>query len=351
MSTRMISLEDLNERSREIFRMVVDAYVASGDPVGSRTLSRSGELDLSPASIRNTLADLEDLGLLYAPHTSAGRLPTELGLRLFVDGLMQIGELNPGEAQNIEQHLDAQGRSLQQTLTQATETLSGLSRCASIVMAPKADSAIRHIEFVSLAPGRALVVLVNDVGVVENRILEVPPGLPPAALTAASNFVNATLSGRTVAEAKLLIQQELEARQAELDLAVAELVEAGVAVWSQDVGMGPQLIVRGQGNLLTELGRQGDLERVQELFDLLDQRRKAIDLLELTDGAEGVRIFIGAENKLFDMAGCSLVVAPYTDSRARVVGALGVIGPTRLDYARVVPMVDYTARLIGRLLG
>ena len=343
-------LHELNERSREIFRRIVEAYVETGEPIGSHTLAKRLNIRLSPASIRNVMAELEGAGLLFAPHTSAGRLPTEAGLRFFVDGLLEVGSLNGDERAAIEARCNADGRSLGDVLRDASEMLSGLSRCAGVVVAPKKDARIKHIEFVALSPGRALVVLVTENGLVENRIAEVPLGMPPSSLIEASNYLDSRLAGRTFSEAREVVRKEIGERRAELDEATTRVVAAGLATWAG--GTGPRaLIVRGQAHLLDDVTAIADLERIRRLFDALESQEDVLRLLDLADGAEGVRIYIGAENKLFDMAGCSLVVAPYGEGDDRVVGAIGVIGPARLNYARIIPMVDYTAKMVGRLIG
>ena len=343
------AMRELNERSREIFRHIVRAYVESGEPVGSRTLSRRLDISLSPATIRNVMSDLEAAGLLYAPHTSAGRLPTELGLRLWVDGLLEVGRLTEAERMEIEAQCAGAGRSMAETLEQATGALAGLSHCAGLVIAPKSDRALRHIEFVHLGPGRALVVIVTEDGLVENRLIDVPIGLPASSLIEASNFLSARLVGRTIAEARQAVAQELAAQRAELDQLTQKVVEAGLASWSAEKG--GALIVRGQARLLEDVTALADLERIRGLFSALERKEALTRLLEAAEGAEGVQIFIGAESELFGLSGCSLVVAPYRNGQQRIVGAVGVIGPTRIDYARVIPMVDYTAQLIGRIIG
>jgi len=348
LSSAPPAVRDLSERSREVFRHIVAAYVESGEPVGSRTISRRLGMALSPATIRNVMADLEDAGLLYAPHTSAGRLPTDLGLRLFVHGLLELGRLTDAERQSIEGQCAAVGRSLPDVLAQATDALAGLSHCAGLVMAPKSDRALRHIEFVHLGPGRALVVIVTDDGLVENRIIDVPMGLPASSLIEASNFLSARLVGRTIAEAKVAIATELSAQRAELDLLTQKVVEAGLASWAPTGGA---LIIRGQAQLLDDVTALSDLERIRSLFSAVEKKEALARLLEAAETAEGVQIYIGAESELFGLSGCSLVVAPYRNGQQRIVGAVGVIGPTRIDYARVIPMVDYTAQLIGRMIG
>lgn len=341
--------EELNDRSREVFRHIVDSYMQTGDPVGSRTLSRQLQPSLSPATIRNVMADLEDLGLLHAPHTSAGRLPTQLGLRLFIDGFMEVGRLSAGERSSLEAAAETQGRSMRDVLTRASESLSGLSACASLVMAPTSDAPVKHVEFVPISPGKVLAVIVSSSGAVENRLLTVPPGTPHSAFQEASNYLNARLMGRTIAETRAVIDEELTHMRSELHTLTQSLVEQGLAELGGEESR-PNLIVRGRSNLLGNVAAVEDLNRVRDLFDLLEQKESLINLLDLTDGSQGVQIFIGTENKLFDMSGCSLVVAPYQDSEARVVGAIGVIGPTRLNYGRIIPMVDYTAQVVSRLL-
>jgi len=340
---------ELNERSREIFRVIVDGYVATGEPVGSRTLSRRLGQNLSPATIRNVMADLEEAGLLFAPHTSAGRLPTEAGLRLFVHGLLEIGRLAEDERRSIESLCATRGKSLSQALEEATSALSGLSHCAGIVVVPKQERPLKHLEFVHLGPGRALVVLVTEDGLVENRVIELPLGLPPAALIAASNYLNSRLIGRTIEEAQAEIEEEIASNRTQLDELTSKLVATGLASWAG--GEGSALIVRGQANLLEDVTALTDLERLRALFEMLETRETMLRLLDASKQGEGVQIFIGAESHLFGVTGCSVVIAPYHNSREQIVGAIGVIGPTRLNYARIIPMVDYTAKVIGRLIG
>jgi heat-inducible transcriptional repressor len=340
---------ELNERSREIFRVIVDGYVATGEPVGSRTLSRRLGQNLSPATIRNVMADLEEAGLLFAPHTSAGRLPTEAGLRLFVHGLLEVGRLAEDERRSIESLCATRGKSLSQALEEATSALSGLSHCAGIVVVPKQERPLKHLEFVHLGPGRALVVLVTEDGLVENRVIELPLGLPPAALVSAGNYLNARLIGRTLEEARAEIEEEIASNRTQLDELTSKLVAAGLASWAG--GEGSALIVRGQANLLEDVTALTDLERLRTLFEMLETRQTMLRLLDASKQGEGVQIFIGAESHLFGVTGCSVVIAPYHNSREQIVGAIGVIGPTRLNYARIIPMVDYTAKVIGRLIG
>lgn len=342
------AFRDLDERSREIFRQIVDAYVQSGEPVGSRTLSRRLGMSLSPATIRNVMADLEEAGLLYAPHTSAGRMPTDAGLRLFVHGLMQLGDVGESERASIDAMCAQAGRGVSEMLEEATSALSGLSACAGLVLAPKTDRPLKHIEFVNLSPGRALVVLVTEDGIVENRVLEVPLGLPASTFVHVTNYLNARIVGRTMGEARAEVLGEIEAQKSQLDSLAAKVVSAGLATWSG--GGGGTLIVKGQSRLLNDVTALDDLERIRNLFQALETKEALLKMLDAANAAEGVQIFIGAENGLFSHTGCSMIIAPYKGGDQRVVGAVGVIGPTRLNYARIIPMVDYTAKMIGRLL-
>lgn len=342
-------LSDLNDRSREVFRRVVEAYLASGEPVGSRTLTRSMSERVSAATIRNVMQDLELLGLLGAPHISAGRMPTELGLRMFVDGLMEVSTVATEDREALDASFGEQDPGVESMLDRVGAALSGITHGASLVLAPKHEAPIRHVEFVGLAPDRALVVLVFGDGHVENRVFVPPPGQTPASLREAANFLNALAEGRTLSELRSGLRHEVETRRQELDVLARGLVEQGLALWDAP-GDGPgRLIVRGRANLLG--AEAADLDRIRTLFDDLERKRDIVEFLELTEGGEGVRIFIGSENKLFSLTGSSLVVAPYMNADRKIIGAVGVIGPTRLNYGRIVPIVDYTAQLVGRILG
>ncbi len=346
----------LDDRSREIFRHIVETYLAAGTPLGSRTLSRQLSQSLSPASIRNVMSDLEHLGLIYAPHVSAGRLPTEQGLRYFVDGLLELGSLTGDERASIESQAKAaaSGHTVDSLLREASSMLSGLTSGAGLVIAGKADVRLRHIEFLRLEPTKALVVMVGEQGLVENRIVDLPPGMSSSTLTQASNFLNAHIAGRTLSEARKAIADQMKSARAELDELAQSLVDQGLAVWAgADADAEPQLIVRGRANLFDAVegaGGPGDMERLRHLFGELESREGTMQLLQLAEEGEGVKIFIGSENKLFSLSGSSVVVAPYRDSTQRIIGAVGVIGPTRLNYARIVPTVDYTAQVVSRLL-
>lgn len=342
-------LSELNDRSREVFRRVVEGYLASGDPVGSRTLTRSMTERLSAATIRNVMQDLEFLGLLDSPHVSAGRIPTQRGLRLFVDGLLEVGSVNSEDRDVMDAALTTGEQDVTSLLDHVSATLSGITRGASVVLAPKQEAPIRHIEFVGLSPDRALVVLVFANGQVENRIFKPPPGQTAASMREAANFLNSLAEGRTLSELRRTMAAEISRRRQEVDSLARDLVESGLAVWENPGEQAERLIVRGRANLLDTTEAQ-DLERIRNLFDDLERKRDIADFLEGAETGEGVRIFIGSENKLFSLSGSSLVVSPYMNADRKIIGAVGVIGPTRLNYGRIVPIVDYTAQLVGRLL-
>jgi heat-inducible transcriptional repressor len=341
-------VSELTERSREVFRMVVENYLGSGAPVGSRTLSKLGGLNLSPASIRNVMQDLEELGLLAHPHTSAGRVPTESGLRLFVDGMMQTAAPSAEERAAIEARLE-RGGPIEEALSAATAVLSGLSACAGIVLVPKHEPVLRQLGFVQLSPTQALAVMVGAEGSVENRVIGLPPGITASVLAEVGNYVSARLSGLTLPEAQRRLAEEIKAGKAALDDAARQLIDRGLAIWSEDGAQRPVLIVRGQANLL-EAGAAADLERVRQLLDELEGKEEIARLLESARDGQGMKIFIGSENKLFALSGSSVIAAPYRGRDGKVVGVVGVIGPTRLNYARVVPMVDFTAQALSRLM-
>ncbi|MDD3799593.1 MAG: heat-inducible transcriptional repressor HrcA [Novosphingobium sp.] len=343
------SVTELTDRARDIFRLVVEEYLSSGQPVGSRTLAGARQVNLSPASIRSVLAELESRGLLAAPHTSAGRMPTEMGLRLFVDGIMQVAEPTVEERAAIERHLSQPGP-IEQALEATTVLLSNLSAAAGVVMVPSREPRLAQMNLVLLAPGKALAVLVGEDGHIENRLLDLPPGLPASALEQATNYITAHLGGRTLTEAARVMGQEIASGRSALDAASRDLVERGLAVWSEDASQRPVLIVRGQANLLDE-SALGDIERVRQLLDDIENKQSISELLETAREADSTRIFIGSENRLFALSGSSVIASPYRDREGKVVGVVGVIGPTRLNYARVVPMVDFTAQSLGKLIG
>ena len=346
---RTPGLAELDNRARDIFRRVVESYLETGEPVGSRTISKGG-VALSPASIRNTRQDLAQLGLLDAPHTSAGRMPTHAGLRMFVDGFLEVGDVAEQEKRAIEARLAVRGRSFEEALAEASSILSGLAGGAGIVVTPVREGGVKHVEFVPLGGGQVLAVMVFEDGQVENRLMRQAPGVTPSALQEASNFLNARLRGRTLTEARIEMRGELDAARRQLDETAARLVEDGLAAWSGGEGDARSLIVRGQANLLADARAREDIDRVRQLFDDLEQKGQLIGLLDDVRDAEGVRIYIGAETRLFSLSGSSVIAAPYMTGRQKVLGAIGVIGPARLNYARVIPLVDYTARVLGRMM-
>jgi heat-inducible transcriptional repressor len=341
----------MDRRSRDIFREIVQSYLDTGEPVGSRTISRRG-VALSPASIRNIMSDLAEMGLIDSPHTSAGRVPTHAGLRMFVDSLLQLGEPGEDDKRNIESRLAGSGRRMENVLGEASEILSGLVGGAGLVSTPAADAPIRHVEFVRISNEQALAVIVAESGEVENRVLALPPGLPASALIEAGNYLNARMKGRTLTEARAAVLEEVGSRRALLDQTASRLVEDGLAQWGgEDPGRGRSLIVRGRSRLLEDPNAAEDLNRVRDLFAELERSENLLNVLDTAREADGVRLFIGSENPLFSLSGSAMIVAPYMNAERKIVGALGVIGPTRLNYARVIPMVDYTAQVVGRILG
>ncbi|WP_324827419.1 heat-inducible transcriptional repressor HrcA [Qipengyuania zhejiangensis] len=342
-------LTDMSERARDIFRLVVEGYLESGSPVGSKALAGEGGVNLSPASIRNVLAELEQRGLLAAPHTSAGRMPTESGLRLFVDAMMQVAEPTREERAAIEQRMAEPGP-IERALEQTSALLSDLSGAAGMVMVPSREPRLAQVSLTSLDANRVLAVLVGQDGHVENRVLTVPVAALGASLEQASNYLTAHAAGRTLAEAVKLVEQEVSSGRSALDEASRDLVTRGLATWTQDATQRPVLIVRGQANLLDEAALN-DIERVRSLLDDLESKQSVASLLESARDADAMRIFIGSENRLFALSGSSVIASPYRDRDGKVVGVLGVIGPTRLNYARVVPMVDFTARSLGKRIG
>ncbi len=342
--------DEMNDRSREVFRRVVEGYLDTGGPVGSRTLTRSLSEKVSAATIRNVMQDLEYMGLLDSPHVSAGRIPTQMGLRMFVDGLLEVGDLDTGDRQKIDATMGDTGGDVGSMLDRVSTALSGVTHGASLVLAPKHEAPIKHIEFVSLAHDRALVVLVFADGHVENRLFTPPAGQTPSSLREAANFLNAVAEGRTLSELQSAVQKEIKTRRQEIDSLARDMVENGLALWVDGEEQPERLIVRGRSNLLGGEGDEEDLDRIRTLFDDLERKRDIADFLQLAEEGDGVRIFIGSENKLFSLSGSSLVVSPYMNADRKIVGAVGVIGPKRLNYGRIVPIVDYTAQLVGKLL-
>ena len=350
MKEGMTILDEMNDRSREVFRRVVEGYLESGDPVGSRTLTRAMSEKVSAATIRNVMQDLEYLGLLGSPHVSAGRIPTQMGLRMFVDGLLEVGDLNMQDRQKIDETMGSNTQDVNGMLDRISTALSGVTRGASLVLAPKHEAPIKHVEFVGLGHDRALVVLVFGDGHVENRIFTPPAGQTPSSMREAANFLNALIEGKTLSDLQTAIRREIETRRQEIDGLAHALVESGIAVWAGEGDAPERLIVRGRANLLHTDGGDAELDRIRNLFDDLERKKDIAEFLDLTQQGEGVRIFIGSENKLFSLSGSSLVVSPYMNADRKIIGAVGVIGPTRLNYGRIVPIVDYTAQLVGKVI-
>ena len=343
-------LKEMNDRSREVFRRVVEGYLANGDPVGSRTLTRDFSEKVSAATIRNVMQDLEYLGVLGSPHVSAGRIPTQLGLRMFVDGMIELGDPTETDREKIDATLGDNASDVGGLLDRVGSALSGVTQGASLVMTPKHEAPIKHIEFVSLSQDRALVVLVFSDGHVENRLFTPPPGQTPSSMREAANFLNALVEGKTISELQQTIEREIALRRQEIDVLARDMVESGLALWQGDETNTERLIVRGRSNLLGTEAEAEDLERIRSLFDDLERKRDIAEFLDLAEGGDGVRIFIGSENKLFSLSGSSLVFSPYMNADRKVIGAVGVIGPTRLNYGRIVPIVNYTAQLVGKLV-
>jgi len=344
-------LEELNQRSREVFRRLVEAYLDTGEPVGSRTLTRAMTEKVSAATVRNVMQDLELMGLLDAPHVSAGRVPTEIGLRMFVDGFLEVTDLTQNDREKIDATVSSNSADVGNLMDRVGAALSGITEGASLVLTPKHDEApVSHIEFVPLAADRAMAVIVFADGHVENRLFTPPPGQTPSSMREAANFVNAVAEGRSIGELREAIATEITARRAELDTLAQGLIDEGMALWSDEGDSHERLIVRGRANLIEAGGEPADVERVRRLFDDLERKRDIADFLELAETGDGVRIFIGSENKLFSLSGSSLVVSPYMNADRKIIGAVGVIGPTRLNYGRIVPIVDYTAQLVGRMI-
>ncbi|MEX0328222.1 MAG: heat-inducible transcriptional repressor HrcA [Ruegeria sp.] len=350
MSEASKILDEMNDRSREVFRLIVESYLDSGEPVGSRTLTRTLSEKVSAATVRNVMQDLEFLGLLDSPHVSAGRIPTQQGLRMFVDGLLEVGDLGADDRQKLDETLGSNAGDVSGMLDRVGSALSNVTQGASLVLTPKHEAEIKHIEFVSLGHDRALVVLVFSDGHVENRLFVPPPGQTPNSMREAANFLNSLIEGRTLGEVRRQMLSQIDARKQEIDVLAREMVDSGIAAWDGDGSDSARLIVRGRANLLNEPGQAEELDRIRTLFDDLERKRDIADFLELAEEGEGVRIFIGSENKLFSLSGSSLVVSPYMNADRKIIGAVGVIGPTRLNYGRIVPIVDYTAQLVGKLI-
>lgn len=343
--------QDLNPRSQTILRLVVDSYVRHGAAVGSSSLS--GDLarmlgrELSPATIRNAMAEMEEAGILYSAHTSAGRLPTDAGLRLFVDHLLEVRTTDADIQAEMEQHLDIGHHSLPHALEKASTALSSLSQCAGLVAAPKKDRPFKQVEFVSLSSTQALVVWVAGDGSVENRLITVDPAIKPSDLQKAADYMNRHLYGKTLSQARSQIRDDIAHHRHALDSLTQNLVEQGLVIPNEETGL---VIVRGQAHLLNDIKEVAELERLRKLFATLEHHETLLNLVEETGRSDGVQIFIGAQSHLFDHSGCAMIVAPYKNTQQHVIGAIGVIGPARMNYGRIIPMVDFTAKLLSGAL-
>lgn len=339
----------LNQRSIDVFKTIIDTFIETGEPVGSRTISQKLKDPLSPATIRNVMADLEDAGLLFAPHISAGRLPTESGLKFFVEGLLEIGDLSDIDRQEIERRCSFESQGIDTVLEQATNLLSGLSSCAGVVLTPKMQASLKHIEFVYLSSSRVLAILVTMDGFIENRILELPDGITVDILKEASNYLSAKIYGKTLEQAKSIIEEELRQEKTYLNNLASKVVEMGLGVWSQGEGKG-NLIIKGQSHLLENIHEIQDLEKIRQLFQILDTKESLVELIDRSIKADGVQIYIGSENSSFQLSGCSMIVSPFQNSENKIIGAIGVIGPSRMNYGKVIPLVDYTAKMVSKIL-
>tara|TARA_Y100001970_G_scaffold218064_1_gene267323 strand:- start:3341 stop:4393 length:1053 start_codon:yes stop_codon:yes gene_type:complete len=348
----MTLLSSLDNRSRTILQHIVESYLETGNPIGSNTLSKKISPSLASATIRNVMSNLEGLNLLKSPHISAGRIPTETGLKLFIDGLLQVGDISSDEKKSIEALSAGMGKSLNNILSETSAALSGLSNCVSLVMAPTFERAIKHIEFVPIDNDKALVVIVDIFGLVENRIIDIPKGTPAGNLIEASNFINARAVGGTLEETKKQIEEELLIHRKEIDVISEKVIKAGLAVKTEDMDY-PSLIVTGKNNIYSDLNTQEDFKKINELFEKIEQGQTLTELLKNSLSGTGVHVFIGADNKLFDYSGCSMIVAPFKSkdnkTKAKTLGAIGVIGPIRVNYGKIIPMVDFTAQAISKL--
>jgi heat-inducible transcriptional repressor len=338
----------LDDRSRTLLKTLVERYIADGHPVGSRTLSRASGLDLSPATIRNVMSDLEELGLIASPHTSAGRIPTARGYRLFVDTMLTADSLDPQApppdivAAREQLHPDQP----QRVIATAAQTLSQLSSYVGIISAPRKASVFRHIEFLRLGERRVLVILVTPDGDVQNRVIFTARDYSQAELVEATNFLNSHYGGLAMEQMRERLRDEIDAVRAE----IAALMQAAVDFGSEALsGSGEQVIVSGERNLLGVQDLGHDMGALRKLFDVFEKKTELMRLLEVSSRAEGVRIYIGGESRVVPFAELSVVTAPY-EVDGRVVGTLGVIGPTRMPYGRMIQIVDITARLVGNAL-
>jgi len=341
---------ELSDRSKQIFKSVVETYLKTGSPSGSETILKKGGVNLSSSSIRLILANLQKEGLLFAPHTSAGRLPTDKGMRFFVDGLLEFGRLSKNEKENIKNQCQSRGSSFQEVLNEASKTISGLSNCAGIVVAPKFLNKIKHIEFIRLNSNQIMSIIASENGLVENRILNSKNNYNESTLKQASNYLNSNFVGKTIDQIKTIISKEIKNTKNKLDSLATKLVNEGIIEIVPNLET-PYIFLHGQSSLLEEEVISKDLDQIRNLFDDIENKSNFLNVIENTSKGQGVQIFIGSQNFLFKHSGLSMVMAPYKNNEQKIIGAIGVVGPMRLNYAKIVPLVDYTSKIVGRMLG
>ena len=308
---------DMDERSRKIFKLIVDDFLKDGKPIGSRKLSIKMGEKLSPASVRN------------------------------VDGLLQVKKISSSESNEIKNNINTNSVNLDQMCSEAGSLLSGLLDCAGIVLAPKLDGFLKHIEFVPMSKDRALVILITEDGIIENRIIKIPKGLPSSLLIETTNYLNSVIKGRTLIESKKIINEEIQNDKLSIDKVAEKLINEGIACWD-DASKKNKLIVTGTSKLLDDVSAIEQLEDARVLIEKLENKRNLIGILDETQQAEGLQIYIGSENNLFGFTGCSTIISPFRNKDKEIIGAIGVIDPMRINYAKIIPVVDYTAKLIGK---
>ena len=340
---------ELSHRSKQIFKSVVETYLETGSPSGSETILKKGLIDLSSSSIRSILAELQKEGFLYAPHTSSGRLPTDKGMRLFVDGLLEFGRLSKNEQENIKQQCVSKGASFQDVLEEASKLISGLSNHAGIVVAPKFQNKIKHIEFIRLNNSQVMSIIASINGQIENRIINEKGLYSDNTLKEISNYLNSKYTNKNIDEIKKNIKDDIKNSKGRLEVLSKNLVKKGILELEPNTE-NPYIFLHGQSSLLGDEIISKDLDQIRKLFDEIENKNTFVNILENTNAAKGVQIFIGSQNFLFKHSGLSMVMAPYKNKAQEIIGAIGVVGPTRLNYSRIVPLVDYTSKIIGKVL-
>jgi len=340
---------ELSDRSKQIFKGVIESYLDSGEPVGSEALSKKLGINISTSTIRSIMANLQKEGLLFAPHISAGRLPTDKGMRYFVDGVLEFGRLSKSERETIKNQCRSKGISFEDVLDEASKILSSLSNCAGFVVAPKYQNKIKHIEFIRLSSNQIMSIVANENGLVENRILDSNNSYSENTLKQVSNYLNSKFSGKTIDEIKKIISNEIENSQLELNTLSKKLVKEGIIELVPN-SEAPYIFLHGQSSLLEDNIVTKDLDQMRNIFDDIENKSNFLSVLESTNKGKGVQIYIGAQNFLFNHSGLSMIMAPYINNEQKIIGAIGVLGPMRINYARIVPLVDYTSKVIGRIL-